>query len=335
MRPQPQGFLGPTLETLSRPLDRIRRNCFRLFSPWLNPLFRNKSLRITVIACVFLSVAFAMSMGLPCWQLALGPILLGIPHLLGDIRFLVVRENLHKDSLFWLLVVTPLSLFLLLQSPAYGAGSILGATFLSKKSTVRHAVGLVAMALILLALYNSRAFLYAVLHLHNVIAVAIWWGWNKKRQWWEGITLIVCCLFSMVILFGPIDAFAIHNSHPDLLDPEYFQRTLAPFAAEHLQFRLVMLYAFLQSFHYLIWIKLIPEESSKQPSPQSFKKSLRELHCDLGSYFLLLTGLCMLGLGAWAAFDIESARSNYLWLISFHGFLELAVCAHLVCRGAK
>ena len=143
-------------------------------------------------------------------------------------------------------------------------------------------MGFGAAALILLAIHDSRAFLYGILHLHNVIAIAIWWGWSKKRMWWEATTLLLCFLLSMFIVFGPVHFFALSGLHPELLDLDYFENTLAPFAPEHLRSRLVVLYAFLQSFHYLIWIKLIPEETSKQPSPQSFRKSLKGLHSELG-----------------------------------------------------
>ena len=197
---------------------------------------------------------------------------------------------------------------------------------------MRHLVGGIAISLMFLAWLNSRNFLYALLHLHNLIAIGIWWGWKRKRAWWEGVTLLLCGLCSAFILLAPIEAWAYNMPHPNLLDPEYFQQTLAPFASKEHQFRLVVLYAFLQSFHYLIWIKLIPEEASHQHTPQSFRKSLLDLHKDLGSWFLLCTTISMIGLLVWAVFNIQTARAQYLWFISFHGFMELAVCAYLLCK---
>ncbi|XXF76315.1 hypothetical protein P2318_25100 [Myxococcaceae bacterium GXIMD 01537] len=42
--------------------------------------------------------AFLLTVGAPLWSLALGPVLLGVPHLLSDVRYLVVRPGLHRRT---------------------------------------------------------------------------------------------------------------------------------------------------------------------------------------------------------------------------------------------
>ncbi len=321
--------LSPFLNQLARILDRPRRDLLFLLGPFIQPILRSRSLRVQLSAVIFLCIAFGVSIGLPCWQLALGPILLGIPHIIGDFRYLIVQEKLHIKPVFWLLVILPLLGFLYFQQSVYGAAAIVGATLLHKTNQKTFLVSLGAMSLLLVAFLYHRIFLYSLLHLHNLIAILIWWFWRKDRQPWERISLLLCGLFSLLILSGTNVVF---DSSPKQLPLQYFTRTLAPFATGEWANRIVILYAFLQSFHYFIWIRLIPEDNRKQPSPQSFRKSLSTLQNDFGKKGVLFIGLSMVGLLVWAGFDMKSARANYLYIISFHGFLELAVCAYYLCR---
>ena len=101
---------------------------------------------------------------------------------------------------------------------------------------------------------------------------------------------------------------------------------LAPFLDGALQHRAVLLFAFLQSVHYLVWIRLIPEDARKQPTPRTFNKSLMALRSDFGWVWeAVLFGA--VALCVWAVLDIAQARRSYLQLIFFHGFLEFAICA--------
>ena len=321
--------LSPLLNQIARVLDRPRRDLLFLFGPFIQPFLKNRSLRVHLSACVFLCLAFGVSIGLPCWQLALGPIVLGIPHIIGDIRYLVLQEKLHINPTFWLLVILPLLAFLILQKSVYGAVAIFGATLLQQSNYKTVLVSLGALCIAVLAFFYHRIFLYSLLHLHNVIAIIIWWFSRKNRHSWEIFSLMLCGFFSLLILTG---SNFILDSHPNQLPLQYFTRTLAPFASGEWAVRVVLLYAFLQSFHYFIWVRLIPEDNRKQPTPQSFRKSLSTLQQDFGEKGVFLIGLSMLGLLIWAGFDMKSARANYLYFISFHGFLELAVCAYYLCR---
>ena len=115
---------------------------------------------------------------------------------------------------------------------------------------------------------------------------------------------------------------------PPQLDASYFQRNLAGFASLDWQFRLVILYAFLQSLHYIVWIRLIPEEARKQHTPRTFNQSVRALKNDFGGILLIGIFVSMILLCVFASFDPKAARYQYLYLISFHGFLELVFCAY-------
>jgi hypothetical protein len=93
--------------------------------------------------------------------------------------------------------------------------------------------------------------------------------------------------------------------------------------------RLLVLYAFAQSVHYVVWLRLLPEDDRKSPTPRSFAQSYRALRADVGSLALWLFTLAALALAVWAAFDVGRARNGYIQLAFFHGYLELAAGALL------
>ena len=313
---------------ISQPLDSLRRQILHYFSPWLRPFIRNRSLRICVTASSFIFLAFVFSIALPLWQLLLGPILLGIPHFVSDIRYLIVRKGLHKQVIFWFGVALPLACFLLAQKPVYAMSGVLVASLCSLRPKKEKYLAIAICSLLTaLSWVFPRNFIFMFLHLHNVIGIAIWWFW-RKRDRYEGIPLLLCLLGCLFILFFPISLSSAQEVHPPNLNNHYFERSIAPFAPTIWQFRLVTLYAFLQSIHYLVWIRLIPEEAKKKPTPQSFTKSFLSLKEDMGSIFFVSIFVAAGALLLYAVYSPQDARYHYLYLISFHGFLELAFCAY-------
>ena len=91
-----------------------------------------------------------------------------------------------------------------------------------------------------------------------------------------------------------------------------------------------MLYAFGQSAHYLIWLRLMPEDDRPSPTPRSFTQSLRALHADVGGPLLWLALLGAIALVFWAfSHGIGNARDRYIDLAFFHGYLELVAASLL------
>ena len=178
-------------------------------------------------------------------------------------------------------------------------------------------------------------FLYAFLHLHNLVGLGIWWCWRRERKLWEAIPLLLCLLGSVLLLSTPVLLNTVVEWHPPELDAAYFQHNLAGFAPESWQLQLVMLFSFLQSVHYVVWIRLIPEEARKQETPRTFYRTFIALKQDFGRPLLLGCFAAMAVLALWAVVEPRAARFSYLHLISFHGFLELAVCAYASQRSSS
>ncbi len=97
--------------------------------------------------------------------------------------------------------------------------------------------------------------------------------------------------------------------------------------------RLLMLYAFAQSVHYVVWLRLLPEDDRPSPTPRSFSQTLRALRTDVGSIVLWIAVLSTLVFAVWAAFNAGQARNGYIRVAFFHGYLELAAAAVLWAEG--
>ena len=91
----------------------------------------------------------------------------------------------------------------------------------------------------------------------------------------------------------------------------------------------MLFFAFAQSFHYAIWLRLIPELDRVRPAPRPFRASVAALRAELGNGWLLAFIVVALVIVGWALFQIGAARDGYMKLAVFHGHLELGALALL------
>ena len=309
------------IEWSTYPLDSGRLFLLRRFRRQLAPLMSNRALRVCLAACFAIPIIFTISYTLPLWQLLLGPIILGIPHLVADLRYLVIHQNLHQKMWFWLGLVPFFILYAVFLEPHYAMIAVLLGAFFGAHPRRPLMIALSVCGLGL-SLWKPFLFLFTILHVHNLVALWLWWHW-RTRALWEAIPLFLC-LTLLVLLFLIPPAPDVFLWAPPQLDHHYFVTSLVPQILNEYADGLILSYAFLQSVHYLVWLRLIPEDARAQPSPRTFNKSLQYLKKDFGSllFYSFLIGMVMLM--AYACFDPKQARINYLTLISFHAFLELS-----------
>jgi hypothetical protein len=311
------------------PLDSLRRRVLRLGGPLAGRLSRDRALRVAVLGSVAIAIAFAMTALVPLWLLALGPIVLGVPHLLADVRYLVVRPKLHTRG--WLLLV-PLALLVVAGVTArfsWGMAVVAAAALLAR-GTMARKLGVVAVAGALAwASWRHRGVAeLAFAHAHNAVAVAIWWAWRPRSSRLALVPLGVFLAASLAIASGALDAPALASS-TSLLGTSFRTHLaeLTPRSAGLWGPRLVLLFAFAQSVHYAVWLRLVPEDDRPRPAPRSFASSFRALRADLGLAALALVAILCVGLAAWATLDLRAARIGYLRFAAFHGYLELGALA--------
>lgn len=331
---------GPSpVERVLRPLDAIRRQCLAACLPWIRPLILSREKRITVSALLLMTVALTFAMSFPLWVLALGPIIWGVPHVIGDIRYLVLRPGHHRRIALVVGAGIPLALAGFLNYHAWlyrvcrsafaiGLIGAIIALLVSRTSWRKRVVGTLVLGACSVTAYQYGYYadlLFA--HAHNLIAVGLWWVWSRRNDNIHWLPLAFFGLACMGLLVGIADPILQATGGlswaPHKGELNYYLSTLAPPFSPHWGIRIVLLFTFAQSVHYMVWVRLIPEEDRPQATPRTFAASYRALKADFGAIPLLLAALFALAIVAWAISDLMAARIGYLRLAIFHGHLEV------------
>ncbi|MDW8363196.1 MAG: hypothetical protein RMK74_12410 [Myxococcales bacterium] len=321
------------------PLDRARRAWLALLGPMGVRLVRDRELRVGVGALAAVLAAFAMACTAPLTMVVAGPLLLGLPHVIADVRYLVVRSGLHRSPTFVWLTVPPLALVGFGGGMVAGACAVAGAVIGARAAPGRRAAGLTAAALLAGcgALWSPWAEIVFA-HVHNFLAVPIWVLWRRGRDArWTAFAVIAFLGAATVIASGLVDPWLASGggvwTTPLDVDPVAMASSIAPGLTWQTATRLLALYAFAQSVHYAVWLRLVPDEDRERPTPRPFAASLRALRDDLGGSPTALALIGCAGIAAWAVLDLDGARTGYLRMTLFHGYLELAVLARWAVEG--
>lgn len=328
------------VEALLAPADAARARLYRLLAPWTSRLFADRERRVTWLGVGCVASAFLITLAAPLWSLALGPILLGVPHLVSDARYLVVRPGLHRRTALALLGGAPLLALGLGAPPVVGLLAMLPAIFCAQGSGARKGLLLAVWASLTgLALGFEHGFLLAFAHGHNVIAVALWWwAWRERHASAWGVPLLAAAGAGALLLGAAEPVMTLLGTWTAPATGASFDEhmlVMAPFEHPTLALRLVLVFAFLQSVHYGVWLRLVPEDDRQRAAPRPWRASWRALKKDFGPVPLALFVLLALGIALWGAVDLTQARLGYLQLAAFHGYLELAVATLWLIEGRR
>jgi hypothetical protein len=332
-----RAIAAPPLGGLIRPLDAVRSRLLRTLTllPGARDLVVAREPRVAIVASLVLASAFVAACALPIWVIALGPLLWGIPHIVSDVRYLVARPRLHRRP--WILVV--IGGAVIAGALGFGVrGALAGAVvamMLARASLPRRALGVAVVgAIFALAQWAGWKADLAFVHLHNVVGVGLWWAWRRRESKLHWAPLALFAAGCALILAGSVDAIpaltgGLRASWTGL-DLHRLAWSSSPVLQGPLVPRFFMLYAFGQSAHYLVWLRLMPEDDRPSATPRSFAQSLRALKADVGGGILWLALIGMLALACWAFWrGIGEARDRYIDLAFFHGYLELVAASLL------
>ena len=322
--------LDSAIVTLLTPADKLRAGLLRRSGPVGRKLIADRQLRINTLALAGISTSLAFTAGAPLWLLVVGPLVLGVPHLLADVRYLVVRPGLHRSGAWWLLCAAPLALMFAVSAPWVGALAVLGGAAWSR---ARPWLWLAALALLGLALARPDATTWVMLHLHNLVAVALWWTWREGSR----RRLIPVLAFAAVyaaILFGALDGLLI-GAHTITRVPADVPRGalfsgIAGGLPAPWDVRVVASFAFAQSVHYMIWLRWIPEDDRRRYTPRPLLATYRALRDDFHLVGLMVFAGLAAAIWALSLVDLSEARDGYYRLAAFHAWLELACIVRLV-----
>lgn len=321
------------LSTLAR-LDALRAGLLRVFGAPGRSLLRDRQARVALSGALGVLTSLTFSTLAPLLLLTLGPLLLGVPHLVADVRYMVARQGLHRRRGFWLLVAPCLALCVMQPTLSWGNCAVAGAALAARAPLGARLVMLVPCALLWLTArqLGPRAdILFA--HAHNLVALGLWVAWARgtKRQVLPALTLYA--LGSALIFGGVAERVLFQAGTLDpsrvAIDAGLLVPSLSPVEHPLWGLRWLLFFAFSQSLHYVVWLRLVPDEARERRGIRPFAASYRALRAELGPC-LLGAGLALtLGLAALALRELPLARNLYLQLALFHGPLEIAVAVLL------
>ncbi|MGV3621100.1 MAG: hypothetical protein ACO1OB_09805 [Archangium sp.] len=320
-------------------IDRARAALLRIAEPWFGSLYADRERRVQWMAVFSIVTSFTVTLVAPLWLLALGPVILGVPHLVADARYLVIQPGLHtRGALVWLAAI-PLIALGFGAPPFVGLLAIVPLVLVAKGSPRRKAIALIAwVAMSVAALLWETPFLLAFLHLHNVIALAWWWTWQPRSRRSLLLPALVIAALAFLLLGGAEPVLSFFDAWSAPLSRTSFGEFVnsnAPGLEATVGLRLVLTFAFLQSLHYAVWLRLVPEDARARPAPRPFRESWSALVRDFGLPALAFCIVLAVFIAVWGVFDLSAARYGYLRLAAFHGYLELAVAAWFLVEGRR
>ena len=318
-------------------LDAIRGRTLRVVGPFAPRILRDRERRVVLYGLVAIASAFALTFAAPMLLLAVGPIVLGAPHLVADVRYLVARPGLHRRAGFWLCVAGPACLSFLHPHAWVSMAAIIGAALVARASRGRRlAIALVGAALVVGCLRLGGVADVLLAHAHNAIAVALFCLWSRRASRLHWLIVAGFVLGVVAIGVGALDGGPVARlSRSGLYDADVLLATLAPLSDPVLSARGALAFAFAQSVHYAVWVRLVPEEDRPRPGLRSFASSLRALASDLGAPLVAIAAVVTIGLAAWACLSLGAARDGYLRLAIFHGPLELGAATLLLLERGR
>src|SRR5690348_11917803 len=95
---------APPVHSLLAGLDKVRRAALMAGAPWARALLVDRERRVAFTGAVLVAAAFAATCAVPMWMVALGPIVWGVPHIVADVRYLIMKQGYHRRPLVLLAI---------------------------------------------------------------------------------------------------------------------------------------------------------------------------------------------------------------------------------------
>jgi hypothetical protein len=334
-------LLETSLDLALTPLDALRRAWLRVWGPYAKSLFRSRAKRVAWFGALSVALAFVFAVLLPLPMLAIGPLVLGVPHLLSDVRYLLVRQGLHRDLRFLALGLAPLALVWVPGGYKYVGAAWVGGALASRSTGLKKVVVLSAtLSLAWLYGYLGAPAMLFLAYAHNYIAAGLLLVVFTRSRIHASAIVLMLLAGSALIVFGGVDALVLRSHRPiagllsSSADLETAMSQYALGMPAVIAMRLLVLFVFAQSVHYIVWLRALPDELREREGIRSFRASVRALRHEMSARVLFGFALLFAAIVVWGIFAPEAARLGYLQVASFHAHLELAFLAWWLCQSA-
>ena len=338
------------LEGVVRPLDGARRALLR--TTWRVPVLRRAlasvETRVPFLAATSVAFLFLLTCFAPGVLFVLGPVLLGVPHVASDVRYLVLRQprraywtaTLAAGAAGLILVrivemMAPRGFPSALVEVAMGwawiaTAAVMGAWARSSRPTWWRAsvvtLPITATAAMAIARPDEARALLA--YGHNLVAPIIWLAFFRGRKAPAAVPILLLAAVVVVLLSG-ITVPLLRLDGPWVAALVREARSAAPMVTPPTALAIGLSYVFLQAVHYSIWLVWIPQETMRGNASLTFHMSLRAARRDFGAWGLALIAAALLAMIVASSVAVHRTRHFYLSVATFHAYLELACLAYL------
>jgi hypothetical protein len=346
--------LATAFERAAEPFDSVRRAGWRVICRHRGAarLLGARDRRLTVLATVHALVALSLAVLCPTVLLVLGPVLLGVPHVAADVRYLVIRRALPRGFPAVVLAFSGALVLLRVLSEAHhlpfgvdraemavaAAWTLVALCFAGARArSPRRALPTAAVLLVIaaLALAHPRGARLAFAQLHNVVALVLWATLFRRNLGALVPPLGVISAGALLLASGATFDVTLHHGLASAFGVHVLAAAdwIAPYARADRAVGLTSAYVFLQSVHYAVWLVFVPQDDASGSGLTSFRASVRGLVRDFGVGGVSMIALVAASVVAFAFVGAARAERLYLSLAMFHGYLELALLSYFFAAG--
>jgi hypothetical protein len=307
----------------------------------LRPFVVDQRRRLIAIQVGALLGASVLALRLPLVSLWLGAALFGVPHVIAGVRAVAIRGRVSRVTLT---VAALGGLVGIAQVVGAGDGALRAFVALfavaiaweiqgARRHPLLTAAALGALGAVAAAAFASpQLAVLALAHLHGLASLAYFAISARRRRLPVWPLVIGAVVLGVLGASGALDAAMAAT----LYAPRGAARSIVaeavgsalPHASMAVFRRALFLYAFGQSLHFAVWLKLLPEVDRQAPVPKPFRRAFLDFAADFKAWALPLLVLAPCAVGT-MLMGGGVARELYFALTYFHVGLEAAALARI------
>jgi hypothetical protein len=295
--------------------------------------------------------ALGLALRLPVATTVLGLVAFGVLHNVLELRYVTGRfGRILSGAFLWLMgaLITGVLICRLLPVSGWTRGVEIGLCYVVLGAACVRALAhrrlwmvaaLSGLALAAVVSLTFPAYHFVVLtHLHNVVPLFFLWEWSRgfaavPRWGFRAVNLAWVLGVPALILAGAFDALlraapagfgglgGVAAFEPGRLAASY----APPALAADLGTRFLVVFAFMQTMHYVVWVAVLPRFAPEAAA--RFDARVPALRG--GRAWLLGAGLALV-LGVVFALDYAQGKTLYAAGATYHAYLEFPVLLALV-----
>jgi hypothetical protein len=348
------GDVDRVVESLAAPLDVARRGVLTTVARnrGIALLVGRRDARVPLLATVQVLVLLAVTVAYPVWLFVLGPVVLGVPHLASDVRYLLVRRSVARGVV--VLACAASAVLVVLRAlevahvtPAWAgrlevlvAAVWIAAAVVAGARARRAAWPLGVLPVIALAAWHASTHVWltrvVLAQAHNVVGVGAWLLLFRRNRRAALVPVAAIAAGALLLASGVMLPWTMRTAGLEGFGVNLWRvgAFLAPGGSATAGAAAVLVFVFLQAVHYAAWLVWIPQEELPGQGTFTFRMTGRALVRDLGVGGLAVVVAASAALTGAATSDAKAAVSTYMSLAAFHAYLEIAMLAYFASRGA-